>query len=96
MWRPKQKALYEVSGVVTPQVRLSHEEKGKMSACFVETVSREVTTTTMLSPNSGAVTPRVSLVLMSEATNGVPTTDLKVRMKFAPAKLEPKHHSMLN
>jgi len=34
MWRPKQKALYEASGVATPQVRLSPEEKGKMPACF--------------------------------------------------------------
>ena len=72
MWRPKQKALYEASSVATPQVRLSREEKGKMPACFVETVSHEVTTTTMPSPNSGAVTPRASLVLMSEATDIVP------------------------
>ena len=28
----------------------------------------------MPSPNSGAVTPRASLVLMSEATDGVPNT----------------------
>ena len=74
MWRPKQKALYEASGVATPQVRLSREEKGKMPACFDETISREVTTAMMPSPNSGAVTPRASLVLMSEATDGVPST----------------------
>ena len=48
MWRPKLKALSKASGVATPQVRLSHEEKGKMPACFVETVSREVTTTISL------------------------------------------------
>ena len=29
---------------------------------------------TMPSPNSGAVTPRASLILMSEATDGVPNT----------------------
>ena len=74
MWRPKQKALYEDSGVVTPQVHLSCEEKGKMSACFDETISCKVTTAMMSSPNSGAVTPRASLVLMSEATDGVPNT----------------------
>ena len=74
MWRPKQKAMYEASGVATSQVRLSHEEKGKIPACFIETVSREVTTATMPSPNSGAVTPRASLILMSEATDGVANT----------------------
>jgi len=62
MWRPKQKALHEASGVATSQACLS--QKGKMPACFVKTVSREVTTT-MPSPNSGAVTPSASLVLMS-------------------------------
>ena len=71
MWRPKQKALYEASGIATPQVHLSREEKGKIPACFVETLSHEVTTTIMSSPNSGAATPRVSLVLMSEATDTV-------------------------
>ena len=74
MWRPKHRAPYEASSVVTPQVHLSREEKGKMPAYFVETVSREVMTTTMPSPNSGAVTPRANLVLMSEATDGVPST----------------------
>ena len=73
MWRPKQKVLYEAAIVAAPQVHLPREEKGKRPACFVKTVSREVTTT-MPSPNSGAVTPRVSLVLMSEATDGVPST----------------------
>ena len=66
MW--KQKALYEASGVATPQVRPSRKEKGKTPACFDETITREVTTTMMPSPNSGAVTPRASLVPMSEAT----------------------------
>ena len=69
MWRPKQKALYEASGVATPQVHLSHKEKGKMSAYFVETISREVTTAIIPSPNYGAVTPRASL-----ATDGAAST----------------------
>ena len=67
---------YEVSGVATPQVRLSRKEKGKMPACSVETVSREVTTT-MPSPNSGAVTPHASLILMSEATVPQGTHDVR-------------------
>ena len=33
MWRPKQKALGKASGVATPEVRLSREEKGNMPAC---------------------------------------------------------------
>jgi len=57
-----------------PQVHLSCENKGKMSACFVETTSCEVTMATIPSPNSGAVTPRTSLVLISEATDGVAST----------------------
>jgi len=71
MWRPKQKALYEALGVATPQVRLSREAKGKMPACFVETISREDKKSTIFSPNSGAVTPRANLVLMSEAPDDV-------------------------
>ena len=50
-----------------------------MPACFVETVSREVTTTTMPLPNSGAATPRASLVLMSEATRPQGTHDVHSR-----------------
>ena len=57
-----------------PQVHLSCENKGKMSACFVETTSCEVTMATIPSPNSGAVTPCASLVLMSKATDGVAST----------------------
>ena len=45
-----------------------------MPACSDEIVSREVTTATMPSPNSGTVTPRANLVLMSEATDDVPST----------------------
>ena len=86
MWRPKQKALYEASGVATPQVRLSREEKGKMPACFDETISREVTTAMMPSPNSGAVTPRASLVLMSEATDTVPQGTHDVHSREAGTK----------
>ena len=74
MWRPKQKAPCEASGVATPQVHLSREDKGKMPACFDETVSREVSTATMPSPNSEAVTPRANLILISEATDGVART----------------------
>ena len=44
-WRPKQKALNEASGVTTPQVRLSCEEKGKMPAYSNNAASREVTMT---------------------------------------------------
>ena len=39
MWKPKQKAPCEASGITTPQVRLSREDKGKMPACFVVTIS---------------------------------------------------------
>ena len=74
MWRPKQKALYEASGVATPQVRLSREDKGKMPACFVETISREARTTTISSPNTGAVTPRANLILPSEVTDSTAGT----------------------
>ena len=45
-----------------------------MPACSDETISREVTTVTMPSPNSGSVTPRANLVLMSEAIDDVPNT----------------------
>ena len=81
MWRPKQKALYEASGVASPQVRPSRKEKDKMPACFDEIITREVTTAMMPLPNSGAVTPRVSLVLISEATDTVPqgTHDVRTR-----------------
>ena len=58
----------------TPQVRLSREDKGKMPAWFVETISHEAKTATIPSPNLGAVTPRSNLVLMSEATDGVANT----------------------
>ena len=68
MWRPKQKALYKASGVATPQVHLSCEEKGKMPACSNEAAGREVTTATIPSSNSRVVTPRASLILMSKAT----------------------------
>ena len=79
MWRPKQKALYEASDVTTPQVRLSCEEKGKMPACSSETASHEVTMATIPSPNSRIVTPRASLVLMSETTGPQGTHDVRSR-----------------
>ena len=69
MWRPKQKTLYKASGVVTPQDRLSREDKGKRAAYFAEAISREARTTTMPSPNSGAVTPRINIVLPSEVAD---------------------------
>jgi len=52
-----------------------------MPACSDETISYEVTTAMMPSPNSGAVTPRASLILMSKATNTVPqgTDDVHTR-----------------
>jgi len=68
MWRPKQKALYKAPGIAAPQVRLSCEEKGKMPACSNKVDSCEVTAATIPSPNFRAVTPRASLILMSEAT----------------------------
>jgi len=74
MWRQKQKALYEALGAATPQDRLSREDKDKISACFVETISREAKTPTTPSPNSGTITPRANLILMSEATDGVSNT----------------------
>ena len=79
MWRPKQKALYEAAIVAAPQSHLSREGKGKMHAYSNETASREVTTATMPSPNSGAVTPCASLVLMSEATMPQGTHDVHSR-----------------
>ena len=63
-----------------------------MPSCFIETVSREITTMIMPSPNLGAVTLRASLVLMSEATDTVPQGTHDVRT----LKLELKHHSVLN
>jgi len=74
MWRPKQKAPYEASGVATPQARLSREDKGKMSACFVETICREARAATLPSPNPGAAIPRANFILMSEATDGLAST----------------------
>ena len=50
-----------------------------MPACSDEIASREATTTTMPSPKSGAVTPRASLVLMSEATVPQGTHDVHSR-----------------
>jgi len=76
MWRPKQKAPCETSGAATPQTRLSREDKDKMSACFAETISREVRTTTMPSPNSGEVTPRTNLILTSKVAGRVISTTL--------------------
>ena len=61
MWRPKQKAPYEASGVVTLQARLSREDKGKMHARFFETICREARAATLPSPNPGAVTPCANL-----------------------------------
>ena len=79
MWRPKQSALYKASGVAAPQVCLSREEKGKMPACSNNAAIREVTMATVPSPNSRAVTPRASLVLMSEATVPQRTRDVHSR-----------------
>ena len=90
MWRPKQKALYKASGVATPQDRLSREDKGKMPACFVETISSEARTT--ISPNAGAVTPCASLVLMSEATDGVAN---RVPQRTHAARLGLEHPAVL-
>ena len=69
IWRPKQKILYKASGIATPQDRLSREDKGKRAAYFAEAISREAKTTTMPSPNSGAVIPRTNLVLPSEVAD---------------------------
>ena len=71
MWRPKQKVPYKASGVAMPQARLSCEDKGKMPACFAEAISREARTAIMPSPNSGAVTPRTNLVLLSEVADDI-------------------------
>ena len=78
MWRPKQKALSKASGVTTPEVHLSIEEKGKMPACSNNAASREVTTATIPSPNSRATT-RANLVLTSEATVLQRTRDVHSR-----------------
>jgi len=45
-----------------------------MPTCFVETISREARTTTIPSPNTGAVTPRANLVLPSEVTDSTAGT----------------------
>ena len=76
---PKQKALNEASGVATPQVRLSREEKGKMPACSNNAASHEVTAATIPSSNSRAVELRANLVLMSEATVQQGTHDVHSR-----------------
>jgi len=44
MWRPKQRSLAEASGVATPKLRLSREEKGKMPVCSNNAADHEVTT----------------------------------------------------
>jgi len=75
----KQKALYEASGVATPQVRPSRKGKGKVPACSDEIASRKVTTVIMPSPKSEAVTHRASLVLISEATVPQGTHDVHSR-----------------
>jgi len=87
MWRPKQKALYEASGGASSQVRPSRKEK-RQDVCD-ETISREVTTAIMSSPNLGAVTPRAILVLMSETT--IPQGKHDVHSREARTK----HHSVL-
>ena len=79
MWRPKRKALSKASGVATPEVRLSCEEKGKMPACSNNAAIREVTAATIPSPNSRSEAPRAILGLMSEAT--VPQRMCEVRTK---------------
>jgi len=45
-----------------------------MPAYFVETISREARTTTIPSPNTGAVTPRANLILPSEVTDSTTGT----------------------
>jgi len=57
-----------------PQVRLPREDKGKMPACFVETIGREARTATIHSPNTGAMTPHANLVLPSEVTESMAAT----------------------
>ena len=86
MWRPKQKALGKASGVATPEVRLSREEKGKMPACSDNAAGREVTRATIPSPNSRSVAPRASLVLTSEAT--VPQRTRGVHSREAQVKVQ--------
>jgi len=76
MWRPKQNAPCEASGVATPQARLSREDKGKMPACFAEANSRKARTATMPSANSEAVTLRANLVLTSKVADGMISTAL--------------------
>ena len=97
MWRLKQKAPCEVSGVATPQARLSHKDKGKMPACFIETIYREAKAATLPSPNPGAVTPRADLVLTSEATDGLASTApvSQGSTEFPAARLELKHLAVL-
>ena len=70
VWRAKQKAPCEVLA----QLRLSREDKGKMPIQFgsiVNIISREAKMVSLPSPNLGAVTPTVNLVLTGEVTGGV-------------------------
>ena len=91
----KQKALGKASGVATPEVRLSREEKGKMPTCSNNAVSCEDTRATVPPPNSRSVAPRASLVLTSEATvprctRGIHTCEAQVK---APQRAPPSGSS---
>jgi len=97
MWRPKQKAPCETSGAATPQAHLSREDKGKMPACFAETISREARAATLPSPNPGAVTPCANLAPTSEVTDGLASTAqyLRVRTECPTVRLKLKHLAVL-
>ena len=79
MWRSRQKAPCEASGEVPPsedplQLRLSCEDKGKLSiwfGSFTEALSRKAKLVTLPSPNRGVVTPCANCTLTSEVTNGL-------------------------
>jgi len=68
IWKPKQKFPVEASGIATPKLRLSREEKGKMPVYSNNAADHKVKTTIIPSPNSRAAMPCVSLAFTSEAT----------------------------
>ena len=68
IWKPKQKSPTEVSGVVTPKLRLSSEEKGKMPIYPNDAANHEVPTAIIPSLKSKAAKPSDSLAFTREAT----------------------------
>jgi len=68
IWRPKQKALYEALGVVTPQVLLSREDEGKISSPNSGAVAHRANLILM----SEVTDDMANTKLVPQGTRGVP------------------------